>query len=361
MRKILTSICILMLAALFPAAMMVSRDLPADTRTYIESKYAGWNGVLQAWICSRWSTGSGFISWLNGCAADFEKNRDGVFIEFTPVDENALRDMRTSGIPMPDMIFFSPGMLNSDTGLLTLESTNNLRKEFRDFESCLPVAMGGYIWVYNRALCAKPVGLPQMMLPDDDGRRFSTALETLMETASEEEMEIEPPGLDLGLPAASLMPNTSTSAEALEAFINGEISHTIITQKELARLVRLQESGRGPDWDCHAAGSSAWGDQLLLAAIPVQADGRSPERSELCREFIDQLTGSEAQAELTRAGAFSVSGAMIYPAHSPYADLDALLSSRRLELPAPFSEHSAQHNPTPAGNTGNTGNTTAKT
>ena len=178
MRKILTTICALGLAALIPGAIFVSRILPADARPYIESKYAGWSGVLQAWIFSDWSPGGSFITWLNSCAADFEKDHDGVFIEFTPVDESTLRCMTASGIPMPDLVFFSPGTLESSADLLPMEIPGELRREFRDFQTCLPVAMGGYIWVYNRTMDTDT----RLILPDDAGRSFSAALFSLSST-----------------------------------------------------------------------------------------------------------------------------------------------------------------------------------
>ena len=43
---------------------------------------------------------------------------------------------------------------------------------------------------------------------------------------------------------------------------------------------------------------------------------------------------------LAQAGAFSVTGQAVHAAHSPYAQLDALLNSRPLRVPSVFSEHS---------------------
>lgn len=342
MRKILTTICALTLAALMPAAVLLSRNLPPDTRTYVETKYAGWNGVLQAWVCARWSPAGSFISWLNECAADFEKAHDGVYIEFTPVDMAAMRAMDESGIPRPDLVFFSPGIFEGEDMLSDVEIPAELRDEFLDFKSCLPVAMGGYIWVFNRSLCTSPSGLPRMILPDADGRSFSAALIPLLETG-DADAALPEPGLDLGLPAISDLEPMAASEEAIDRFINGEIECTIITQRELSRLIRLRENGRGPDWDCHVSGSFAWADQLLLAGVPRQEDGRSAERMELSREFAALLTGEKAQAALADIGAFSVTRTQVHPTHSAYAELDALLSSRPLAVPQVFSEHSAQN------------------
>ena len=348
MRKILTIICALIVAALMPAALLVSRGLPADTRPYVEKKYAGWNGVLQAWICCRWSPGGSFISWLNACAADFEKAHEGVYIEFTPVSEEAMRSIGQNGIRPPDMIFFSPGVLTDDSRLLPLSMPDALRSEFSSIERALPVAMGGYAWVYNRGMVQSP---PQTldditslrMLPDDTGRCFSAALAALLSggTGEDPSRPLPDAGIDLGLEASAAPSSFSASPEALDAFIDGELAFMPVTQHEIARLTRLRENGRGPDWDCAAGGDFAWVDQLLLMGIPRSDQSDAGERAGLSRDFAALLLADEAQTRLADAGAFSTSGEMIHSSFSTYEQLDALLAGRPLALPDVFSEHSA--------------------
>ena len=319
MRKMLSFICALILAGLLPAAWFAAKLLPVDGGRLAAEKYAGWNGVLQAWVCSRWSCGGSFITWLNGCAAEFEKAHEGVYIEFTPVDEAALH----SGIREPDMIFFSPGVVDAR-------------------EEALPVAMGGYIWAYNRALTDAPPdrnsALPITLLPDDAGRSFTRALDALMSgEAAFGNTGLPDPGIDLGLPAnASAI---DADPDALDRFIDGELAALPVTQKELAKLVRLRDSGLGPDWDCAAAGDYTFTDQLLLAAVTRGQDDAARQRQALCEAFRAQLLGWDAQSALADIGAFSVTGETIYPAHSPYAPLDAMLNSRPVITPDANSEH----------------------
>ena len=71
MKRFLHLICLLAVAALLPAALLVSRGLPADTRPFVEQKYAGWNGVLRAWVCADWECAGSVTRWLNACAASF--------------------------------------------------------------------------------------------------------------------------------------------------------------------------------------------------------------------------------------------------------------------------------------------------
>ena len=318
MRKMLSFICALILAALLPAAFFAVKQLPVDGGRLAAEKYAGWNGVLQAWVCSRWSCSGSFITWLNGCAAEFEKDHDGVYIEFTPVDESALH----SGIRTPDMIFLSPGI--PDAG-----------------GDALPVAMGGYIWVYNRALTDAPPEQNITLLPDEPGRSFTRALQALMSGEPDaEEKALPDAGIDLGLPASAAAVNVDP--DALDRFIDGELPALVVSQKELAKLIRLRDDGRGPDWACAPTGDHAFTDQVLLAAVSRGTDEASIQKQELCEAFRAQLLGDEAQAALAGIGAFSVTGETIYPGHSPYAPLDALLHSRPVVTPVgelQISEH----------------------
>lgn len=339
MQKIVSIICALILALLFPAAVLVSRGLPADTRAHVSKKYAGWNGVLQAWVCSGWKPGGSFISWLNSCAAEFEKEHKGVYLEFISVSDAELRALSDSGLRMPDMILFSPGMLRSAEGLRKIDPPANLRS---DLAACgegyaCPVAMGGYIWVHNPN--AEPTDLP-FLPPDDPAHNYSAAADALMSGSTDAEIEMQQPGMDLGLPAnghgAALR-----RVDALNAFINGEIPQTIVNQAGLARLKRLQENDRGPDWECRAAGSYAFTDQLLMLALPRLSGGDAEARSSLADAFLAHLLNEKSQAALAGAGACSVSGARVHSDFSVYAELDNLICSLPLAVPGCFSEYSA--------------------
>lgn len=353
MRKALTILCALIAAALFPIAALISRGLPADTGSYVEQKYAGWNGVLQAWVCCAWNPGGSFISWLNGCAADFERAHNGVYIEFTPVDEAAMREMLEGKLRRPELIFFSPGVLTDSDGLNVLDYPNRLRGDLRLDNHALPVAMGGYIWVYNTALAngapARNEALPLTSLTDGDGRSFAPALIALLSDPLEgdaREIPLPDVGIDLGLPANAQPGEAADNSivmqteDALERFIRGELPRLAVTQAELSRLNRLRESGRGPDWACAASGQFAWADQLLLLGS-VHPDGTAAaEREALAGEFVASLFTEKAQQALAKIGAFSVTGDTIHSAASVYAQLDGLVASRPLAAPELFRAYS---------------------
>ena len=343
MKRFLHLICLLAVAALLPAAFMISRGLPADARPYVEQKYAGWNGVLRAWICADWECAGSFTRWLNACAAEFEKSHEGVYIEFTPVSADVLRQMRESGIRPPELVLFSPGMLEDVSAFMELDADDALRSELRGISRrAFPVAMGGYVWVYNRGLCdgAPAAGSAFALLPDDAARSFSAAAVALLSDAPDEapsENALPDAGLDLGLPAnASIGEGTilpEIAEDAINRFINGELPAVVVSQAELARLIRLRDGGRGPDWACAAAGSAAYTDQLLMLGVVLQTGDAAEERMALAERFAVGLLEYGAQAKLADIGAFSVTGDRIYPDLSAYAQLDALLSGRNLIVP----------------------------
>ena len=340
MKRLLHLICLLAVAALLPAALLISRGLPADTRPYVEQKYAGWNGVLRAWICVDWECAGSFTRWLNGCAAQFEKSHDGVYIEFTPVHVEVLRQMRDSGIRPPELILFSPGTMDDLSCLKEVDTPDALRSELRGiYGNAYPVAMGGYIWAYNRELTDGAPDSAFAALPDDATRSFSAAAVALLSNTFSEDSPSEgvlpDAGLDLGLPTSAMADDgTPTIADdAMDRFIRGELPAVVVSQAELARLIRLRDAGRGVDWDCVTSGAAAYTEQLLMLGVVAQSGDASAEREALAERFAAGLLEYDAQAKLADIGAFSVTGERIYSDFSAYAQLDALLNGLELIVP----------------------------
>ena len=344
MRKFLRLLCLVCVLALIVAAARIFPRLPADSQPYVEKKYAGWNGVLRGWISSEWTCDGSFIRWLNACAAGFEKQHEGIYLEFTEVDAAAMAGLANSSIRPPELVLFSPGVQVDSANLLPIEVHATIRC---GTDRALPVAMGGYIWVYNRALCDGAPSSDNLdaltILPDGGGRNFSAAAIALLsgESGGNAEIALPDQGLDLGLPAmARTNVEIIQSEDALTAFINGELPHLVVTQAELARLIRLRDAGRGPDWACAATGELASADQLLMLGVVHQADDSGAQREALAAEFAAYLLGEDCQRRLADIGGFSVMDVQLYAAHSAYAPMEALLRSRPLALPEPFSEHS---------------------
>ena len=347
MRKFLQLLCLICVLALVLAAARIFPRLPADSQPYVEKKYAGWNGVLRGWVSSRWSCGGSFVRWLNACAAGFEKRHEGVYLEFTEVDAAAMAAMGDSGIRPPELVLFSPGAGPDASRLLPIDAHASLNC---GSDRALPVAMGGYIWVYNRSLCDGAPSVdelnPLTLLPDDPGRNYSAAAVALLSgnVDADEEIVLTDPGLDLGLPTmAEVGAELIQSADALTDFINGELPYLIVTQAELARLIRLRDAGRGPDWACAATGDYACGDQLLLLGVADQSDEAGKQRESLAAEFATYLLSEDCQRKLADIGGFAVTDVQLYTSLSAYAPMEALLRSRSLAVPDAFSEHSIQN------------------
>lgn len=347
MKKLISLICLMALLTLVPAAVLIYQGLPADTQGYVEKKYSGWNGVLRAWVCSRFSASASFTGWLNACAADFERAHEGVYIEFTPVSAQAMAELGQNGIRPPELLFFSPGVLGSPAGLREADLPANLRGDLAACGSgyAIPVALGGYIWVYNPELCG---GAPQpgagalVCLPDGEGRSFSAAAAALLSDAPQAQaVETPEPGIDLGLPASAGAAEMFRTEDALEQFIDGELPFLCVSQVELARLIRLKDAGQGPEWACAGGGGAAYTDQILLSGVVAQQDADGAAREALAAEFIQMLCEAEYQRRLKDVGAFSVTGELIYEGFSPYAALDAQLNGRQLLVPNGFWDPAA--------------------
>lgn len=347
MKKYFQLICLGFVSLIIGGGLRLMYTLPVDTKPYVEKKYVGWNGVLQAWICSDWEPGGSFVRWLNRCAVEFEKNYEGVHLEFTPISTEPLNALADSSIRKPDLLFFSPGTLTNSELLMPLKSCDSIRKDLHDYGNgfALPIALGGYIWAYNTSLCEGPPAsideITTLVLPTAKG--YSTALLGLLSDIfgrDASQPALPNSGIDLGLPVSAVQ-KILFSDTALDLFINGELPYIPISSKDLKRLAGLRDNGKGPAWQLCASGSIICTDQLLMGSIPTQHDEN--ERARLSEEFLLFLLNDESQSELADIGAHSVTGETIHSGFSFYAELDALLNSRSLWLPSCFSEYSSEN------------------
>lgn len=151
------------------------------------------------------------------------------------------------------------------------------------------------------------------------------------------EITISDSSLDLGLPA-SVPTHDFHYDDQLNCFMNGELPFLPVSQHEIARLIKLRDSGRGPDWLLHASGNIACTDQLLFAGL-VRQTGRD-DQTLTAQLFLSYLFSEEAQSALSDAGIFSVTGQTIYNGFSEYAPLEELLNSRTLFVSKAFPEYS---------------------
>lgn len=345
MRKLLHIIALILVAVLALCCIGISSRLPTDAQSFVAKKYAGWSGVLRAWVSARWSCEGSFIRWLNACAADFERVHNGVYVEFTSVREEALREIGSgdglrddSSLRAPELIFFSPNAFDAAAMLEPLALDVNLKRGLICGLAC-PVAMGGYIAVANAAAGDIDFGaLPT--LPDDGGRCFSLAAlcfadaEGLADGDAAREA-VPDAGIDIGLPASAAMKTPAS----LEEFVDGTLPALIVSQKELGRLMDLRDSGRGPEWRCLAAPRYALADQLLLAGVPQQSGEAADARGELAAEFLQYLLGDDAQRRLADIGAFPATNVRAYSDQAAYGEMERGLWEAQLVAPNYFSEY----------------------
>ena len=298
------AVCVLIMFGFFAI-----RALPIETEDYIAKKYDGYSGVIKCWVCADFSCAGSFNTWLNSCAAPFERAHDGVYIEIETVSAAAM-EARDQAIVPPDVIFYSPSMKNTEhlTGVCVL-------------------ALGGTIGVtrggaqFDPALCA--IGR--------DSNRDMAAAAILAGVSDSESAPIEEIGVDLGLPAGT--DASMTAEQALQTFIDGGTNCAIVTSAQLAKLIDRRERGLAPDWECVRA-ETPFTDQLLLGAASC-----NDEKQSICLAFLKHLTGEDSQMRLANIGAHSPT-MRIYPDTSPYAAMDAAIA--RADRISPRMDANAQ-------------------
>lgn len=317
MKKLRTALCLAIILLSLPGIYLSARRLPLKTDDLISEKYAGWSGVLRIRAFEGWTDGDTASGWIRRCAAVFEKSHPGVYIEIKSAEPDRL--LAADGVLPPDMILFPPGLLSSAAGLSPLGEL----PVRADLLGCgqgyaAPVALGGYGWAVNES--AEGQAAPA----DEPFRKWSQAAAVGPDLQSE--IELTPPGIDLGLPASA------DAAEPLTRFINGELGAVCVTQREIQRLNRLADQGRGPEWT-FAPGWN-WTDQVLYLSVLKSGD----EREELSREFLTHLLAYESQQALTRAGLFTVLDAPTgYAGGGALGQLDAALLRPGLTAPPAFN------------------------
>ena len=217
------------------------RALPVETEDYIAKKYEGYSGVIKCWICADFSCAGSFNSWLNSCAAPFERTHDGVYIEIETVSASAM-EARDQAIAPPDMIFYSPSMKNTEhlTGACVL-------------------ALGGTIGVTRDGAQFDPA---QCAIGRDSNRDMAAAA-ILAGAGDSKSAPVEEIGVDLGLPAGTGA--AMTAEQALQTFIDGSASGAMVTSAQLAKLIDRRDRGLSPNWECVRA-DTPFTDQLLLGA-----------------------------------------------------------------------------------------------
>ena len=342
MRRAISVACVLLASLLVLLFLRIRASLPGDTGPLIREKYDGWSGVLRLWVYEGWEANA--MGWLNRAISAFEKEHEGVYIQARKVDAAALRDFADSGVEPPDMILFPPGLLDGPEALAAVGELpalraglaamrgrirragvdGRLRLGVRPSGAGRAAGRGGY----RRS--ARPPG------PTPPRRRRYMLLST---GTREAEVELEAPGLDLGLPASAEVGKASpVNEDAYGAFTRGEVPALAATQAEVRRLTALAETGRGPDWAAAATGEAMLADQLLLLGIVDWPREDIAGRQALCREFLLHLLDAETQAALDTCGALPViEGLSVYGGENGYAALEAA-ASLPLLIPPVFGD-----------------------
>ena len=300
------------------------------------------SGVLRLWISEKNSASpSGLSAWLSRESAQFEKKHDGVYVQITPVSEKTLASFSYAAELPPDMIVFSPGMLESNEGLVKTDVSNLLRTEFQNYEShlCTPIAIGASFWAIRNENAREPLSGKTLLFEKGNSLRALYALKKDFSPSAPHSAQY---GIDLGLPISidkndesiieethSISPGSGSLIleNAKSAFIKGEGDAILMTQKDLPYLINASGS---PEFEIAMTGD-LYTDCLSLFSVTDAKDG---EAKEMCASFLKHLLSEDAQKRLESAKAFSVTGEVIYSGKSHYQEIEMMLSEAKL-IPAP--------------------------
>lgn len=373
MKRFLKAAAWLWAIALIALSPFLSALLPASRQELVQRSYASWCGVLRIWKCEGWPCGSGSLTaWLNECVAAFEKQYPGVYIQISDVSPEAMQRFSYGDAVPPDAILFPPGLFETPDALSVFDDSPPLRPNliasgtYSGRLYAVPVCMGGYAMALNHRLLAQTpgnwslvAGNEQPLLDCPEDSRFlswSSAILALFAGGSAPDaLSLPGDGIDLGLPdsapantcapvpekqAVNALPQSlpddfRTESSVFSRFTGGQVAAIPVTQREIARLNSLSETGKAPDWRVEAMGVP-FTDQILYYSV-VDADrSDAAARQSLCRDFLACLLSEKTQRSLRMAQAFPVrSDTVIYSAPG-FHEMELSLLSDQLSIPPAF-------------------------
>lgn len=327
---------ILLLGAVTLAVLITIQSIhlfPLPKTDSLSADSPVFSGVLRLWICEEASAApSGLSAWLNAESARFEKANDGIYVQVTPVSRKTLSSFSYAANLPPDMVVFTPGVLDNSSGLLPVKGCEEIRKELINYENglCTPIAMSPSCWAVRSGGEAIPLSGKALLVEKSDA---AGALHAMLSDASEAVIPPKRSGIDLGLPipeekADSFIieksgeiipgPGSKVLENARSAFLKGEGDALFVSGKTLRHLINASF-----DFSLIAAGS-LYIDNLSLFSITDTPNG---EKLAACIRFFEHLLSKEAQLRLSQYGAFSVlSDIRLYTARQYYSDMEEILS-----------------------------------
>ncbi|GHU71447.1 hypothetical protein AGMMS49992_05460 [Clostridia bacterium] len=289
-----------------------------------------WQGVLRVWVCQDWSSSA--AGWVAKQSAAFEKANKGVHVSIRRVLPGA---WDADGAVPPDVLVFSPGVLDDPRELLTpfADSDSFLSEAARsgrwmDEQYALPVALGGYAVLVNEAMWPAGTALGEPP-PVKKQTRY------VIEAGAGGPMAALL-GWEEGVEAARGLSKpegfgTVSVDSAYSTFVGGNVSVLVGTLDQTRRFNALVNAGRGFPFRVETP-LSGFCDQVLL----VGKVGNEPDkaRDEMALAYIWALTGKAAQDTLLSVGLIPVRKDAV-EASDATPTLKALQTRYRTELATP--------------------------
>ena len=354
-------LAIVAIVALMLAAPWLLSQLPIRTHSFLEEAAPPFSGVITIGVAQNFRAGqNGNLTWLEKCVAHYEKVHPGVKIVLRQVIPSLAQAVLQGTAPgdVPDILLFSPGVINSPEALLTPLSYDNdtiigafLQSAYvGDTLYALPLAAGSYALLANSAY----LKAAQAFIAPQEEQAPADYLSTLLNALSQVKMRTKvksdviacPTSFDGSGLLALCTTGTASDAQIKQGrwdklwgqfVLDQSYAIYVGTQREITRMAQLQANGAAFDWEVLPT-LPTYCDQVLYGALPKNSNNEDTPARAACLKLLNYLTGAQAQGELSQSGLFSIaSGITLYTEESPLHTLEEGLRAQHLIVPNAYS------------------------
>jgi len=279
--------------------------LPDDNSAIVKEKYNDWTGVIRIWVCDEIKPTP--LTWLNSCAADYEKTVSGTYISIQRTTASAITHFAESGINPPDMIIWQAGLLDSTEGLHEITGEFPVRSGLVQSAYAVPILTDAYAWIYDPAeipaIPADMYDIPVVCRGDD--LIAMTALSSGKRSAGSIKSVI--PGVDLGLSGESPAPemdagnivcrassSLTVTGDPVTALREGDSAAAV---GNISEITALYSEG----YKALVTGDHTYTGAPVLCSVIEKDVSSAEERRARCEDFITYLM-SEGQKKAHLSG-----------------------------------------------------------
>ena len=315
--------------------------LPSDSAYLIEKKYSSWTGVLHVWVTK--DTNS--TNWLNACAAEFEKENPGLYINIEEVPLTAISNISKTNLTLPDIIIYPISLSPDTSSIIPVTRYYPLRQGIKQNPYATPILLHAKFWIYNtssiEAFPTDTYDLKTTCNPED----LNSLVALCTGLRSENQAPQSLPGLDLGLNTDSAPPSISSGNIECRTGPNLTLSETpenlFISGQSSAFIGGIDDILKLPSSISYSA--ILTGDYVYTnSAVMFSILNKENPHTAACSAYLDTLM-TYGQSITARARAFpAITGIAAWSGDIFLNTIEAALESRRWVLGISGTSNAAQ-------------------